>query len=361
MTMQIGSNIKRLRTSRGMTQEELADFIGVSFQAVSKWEREEGLPDITLLPVLARFFDISLDELVGMDAITNQEGRDAIDAQRRKLSSQGKVAEAIAVLREGLKCFPHDYAWMAELATLLDGHGKTEEERRKNTEESIALSERILNFCTDAAIRGNVQANVCYSLRRAGEHKRGKEIAQSLPNFYKTSQTVLPWFLEGEELLEYTQQTVQMLTYCVRSSIHHMRRSGQYSPEEELALLEKMEALYRLVYEKEDYGFAHIRLGDTCEDMAVLHFDAGRVDEGFACLTRAAEHYAAYDSLPEEYLYTSLMVNRLTYRREETSTNTTANCCRRSLDWIRRVKTFSPYLEDARMQAVFARLEEYAN
>lgn len=64
MNINLAKNLKRLRKQREMTQENLADFIGVSFQAVSKWERGEGYPDITLLPVIANFFGVTLNSLV---------------------------------------------------------------------------------------------------------------------------------------------------------------------------------------------------------------------------------------------------------------------------------------------------------
>jgi transcriptional regulator with XRE-family HTH domain len=73
MKLNLAENLKKLRKGRGITQEELANFIGVSFQAISKWERDEGYPDITLLPSIANFFNVTLDELLGMNEIQNQE------------------------------------------------------------------------------------------------------------------------------------------------------------------------------------------------------------------------------------------------------------------------------------------------
>ena len=61
----IGKNISTLRKQRGLTQESLAGELGVSFQAVSKWENGQSCPDISLLPVIADFFDIHIDELFG--------------------------------------------------------------------------------------------------------------------------------------------------------------------------------------------------------------------------------------------------------------------------------------------------------
>ena len=61
--MSIGKNIARLRKEKGWTQEELGEYLGVSNQAVSKWELGMTMPDIMLLPILADVFGIYIDEL----------------------------------------------------------------------------------------------------------------------------------------------------------------------------------------------------------------------------------------------------------------------------------------------------------
>ncbi len=68
MELNIGGVIRRLRTERGLTQEELAAYAGVSFQAVSKWECGVTTPDIALLPKLAVFFGVRIDDLFGITA-----------------------------------------------------------------------------------------------------------------------------------------------------------------------------------------------------------------------------------------------------------------------------------------------------
>ncbi|NLA72727.1 MAG: helix-turn-helix transcriptional regulator, partial [Clostridiales bacterium] len=73
MIISIGDTIKRLRREREMTQETLADFLGVSFQAISKWERGETYPDITALPSIASFFGVSVDTLLGVDRAKQEE------------------------------------------------------------------------------------------------------------------------------------------------------------------------------------------------------------------------------------------------------------------------------------------------
>lgn len=59
----IGIRIAELRKQKGVTQEEMANTIGTSAQAISKWERGKNYPDIELLPIIADYFDISVDSL----------------------------------------------------------------------------------------------------------------------------------------------------------------------------------------------------------------------------------------------------------------------------------------------------------
>ena len=67
-----GTTIKRLREAKGITQQQLADEIGVSSKAVSKWETAKGLPDITLIESLAKVLGVSVMELMSGDTVINK-------------------------------------------------------------------------------------------------------------------------------------------------------------------------------------------------------------------------------------------------------------------------------------------------
>ena len=62
-------NLKKYRILKNLTQEDVAEYLRITPQSVSKWERGESYPDITLLPALANIFETSIDLLVGMDTI----------------------------------------------------------------------------------------------------------------------------------------------------------------------------------------------------------------------------------------------------------------------------------------------------
>ena len=74
----LSKNITRLRHEKKITQEQLADFVGVTKASVSKWETGQSMPDILILPQLAAFFNISIDDLMGYEPSLTKEQIDKI-------------------------------------------------------------------------------------------------------------------------------------------------------------------------------------------------------------------------------------------------------------------------------------------
>lgn len=85
MNNQLGLNIKALRKKLHLTQEQFADKIGVSSQAVSKWETGICYPDISLLPLIAQLFGITIDELLGFSAETRLDMSDKTTYDRMQM------------------------------------------------------------------------------------------------------------------------------------------------------------------------------------------------------------------------------------------------------------------------------------
>lgn len=106
--MNIGSNIKTPRTKNNISQEKLADYLGVSFQAVSKWENNFNLPDITFLPEIAKFFHVSIDGLFSDNVLEFQDMFEDIkdDNVIRIVQLQGKkIIKAEALESQGNSTF----------------------------------------------------------------------------------------------------------------------------------------------------------------------------------------------------------------------------------------------------------------
>ena len=100
MNLKIGAAIKDLRTRRGVTQEQLSVFLGVTPQAVSRWEAGNGYPDIELLPAIAGFFSVSTDALLGLD-VNEREARrrEILLAIQEQSETGGDSAETLQAAR----------------------------------------------------------------------------------------------------------------------------------------------------------------------------------------------------------------------------------------------------------------------
>ena len=118
MTIYFGENLKRLRKEKELTQETLAEFLNVSFQTVSKWERGETYPDITTLPIISRFFDISIDDLLGV----NKSREEKQINEYLKLYDNMKLKDltlTFNMFQEAVKEFPNDFRILIRYMELL--------------------------------------------------------------------------------------------------------------------------------------------------------------------------------------------------------------------------------------------------
>lgn len=112
MAMTMGQIIKKLRKGRGFTQEELAERLGVTYQAISKWENDSGLPDISQIVPLATIFNVSTDFLFGIDHTSETEEALKIVSNANSIQEYGKLdtyLKAYDVLLDGLKKYPNNY------------------------------------------------------------------------------------------------------------------------------------------------------------------------------------------------------------------------------------------------------------
>ena len=106
-TQNLGQTVTALRKSRSITQEQLADALGISSQSVSKWETGATLPDISLLPALADYFDVSIDYLFHGESVTYGDLRTVIVDRVQAQPYENGIAEFMALSASaffGLHC-----------------------------------------------------------------------------------------------------------------------------------------------------------------------------------------------------------------------------------------------------------------
>ena len=147
MKITIGANIKRLRTEKGVTQEQLSEAMNVTCAAVSKWERNETYPDITLLQPLAFYFGISLDELIGYDKEkVNEEIENAIKEYRKNYDSR--------IIAKAYKDYPNDYRIMYFYMWSLgvDDAEPDLQTARERKNEIEPICDKIIEGCNDVQL-----------------------------------------------------------------------------------------------------------------------------------------------------------------------------------------------------------------
>ena len=168
-------NIIRLRREKKITQEQLADFMGVTKSSVSKWETKQSLPDMLLLPQLASFFDITIDELLGYEP---QLGKEQI--QKIYLDLAGDFAkepfekvmeQCERMVKQYYSCYPFLY----QICVLLLNHFMLAEGEVRQKEILVYgsdLCSRIIENCKDIALCNDavfLNASIILQLGNAGE------------------------------------------------------------------------------------------------------------------------------------------------------------------------------------------------
>lgn len=117
--MSIGMIIKKLRLERDWTQEQLAEYLGVSSRSISQWECGRTAPDISQLPVLCNIFEVSADILLGIDVEAKEKRIKEVIQKAQQQWKLGYNVEATKILREALKEFPNHYEIMSELMSCI--------------------------------------------------------------------------------------------------------------------------------------------------------------------------------------------------------------------------------------------------
>lgn len=151
MKISIGENIKKFRKERDITQEKLAETLNISVSAVSKWEREETYPDITLIFPIAHYFGVSVDELMGYNRErTEQDIQDIIKKYNCLARNYQNTRDFIT---EAYKKYPNDYRimnmYMWDIVSYADCKDET---LLKHFDEFTSICHRILDGCNDAKI-----------------------------------------------------------------------------------------------------------------------------------------------------------------------------------------------------------------
>ncbi|HBR31988.1 MAG TPA: XRE family transcriptional regulator, partial [Clostridiales bacterium] len=116
MIIKIGEKVKLLRKKNDVTQDRLAEYLGITAQAISRWESETCYPDIELLPAIADFFGITVDELLCVDQAKKESKIKEYINEANNFQLLGDFDSAIQIYRRALREYPSSFQLQVELA-----------------------------------------------------------------------------------------------------------------------------------------------------------------------------------------------------------------------------------------------------
>lgn len=333
MTLKIGKKIKELRRQQDITQEKLADYLNISYQAVSKWENGLALPDITLLPKLANFFGVSTDELLDLKTSENEIELKEYEKQYHELGRKGKVLEKIELSRKVLDLYPRNYQWMLNLAYGLVSYGATTEQQKyrkehKFIEEAIGLCERILEDCTVDGIRHGAIQILCYNYPHIDKKEEAIRLAENMPDMFTCKEMLLSRIHSGEDCLKQSQHNLRYMIDHSSSILYEMAcrsdlRQG-FTVEERIKILQTAIKLNQLILgneERERLCSGKLSLYNLT--IAKLHCQKDMPGKAIEYLLLAEKSAVDHDSVLDlgEQKYNSILFSHMTWNPRNIITN----------------------------------------
>jgi len=326
MNLKVGANIRELRRKQGVTQEKLAEKLGTTPQAVSRWESEVGYPDTELLPRIADAFGVSIDGLFGRDAREKEAKIQHYLAECQRLGSLGEEGKRYALMREAYEAFPLDhrimlkYGW-AKASQPYGEHGDlkvTQEECDASNESIVVLCNRVLDDNPEDELRYDALSLLGQTYRTMGKTEEAISTAKRLPHMSQNRELELLCAYD-EKSEEFTRQLQEMTAYHAETLTNICIRWSTWGRDDrqKIRLLQKALAVCDLIYDDGNLGFYHGYAALQWREMGDCHLRLGETDAAIDCFAQFFAHAKAYDSLPDEHPYTATLVDRLVHRKIE--------------------------------------------
>lgn len=354
MKITLANNLRELRKNKNLTQEELAGYLNISPQAISKWERGEGFPDIAMLPVIANYFGVTIDTLLGNDTTSIEEKIRHYCDEYEIYNAKGDMDKAAQVAAQAYHEFP--YHWNIidiYCMSLTRGYSVHPEEKLP---ELRGICQLIMDKCTDAKIR----MHAVYSMLFAEDDENIEKWFAEVPGTYDYSE----WerredrYYERGQTEKFRRQKQENM-YQLYSYLYDKMGSGTRTVEEKLIAYRHQIALTSAVFrednltcEKAPFAIAHIRLASAL-------FEAGEKAEAYETLEKGITLYQEYCVLPEgtELRYVGLFDTKTRTINQKTRTRV-----EKIIPLLRGDKMmdgFKRVVDDDRYQKLIARLNCY--
>ena len=343
MKLTLGQKIKELRKRDGRKQEDLANALGVTNQAVSRWEKDGSYPDMEMIPAIANYFGITIDELFGYEndrdkKISTIIGK--VDAYDIKHSGDDHwVDECLTILREGLAEFPNNERLLLTLADTLweagwrrhygwlyyddEGYIQYHYDTHKKNEfwsECAKVCEQLVDNTKDNVIFTQAVAILVPLYRNYGEFEKAISYAKRMPKLQQSREFLLTEATDGklgaeyigEFLLESARQFSEQLVFGVIANIKHFESDMP---------IEKVKgaiSLFDLICDDGNMGIYHDFVSKLYLYLSRLQWERGYHDDAFVSLDRALDHAKAYETLVDgkEHSLTAPLVSFVKFKAE---------------------------------------------
>ncbi len=300
MKIYFGENLKNLRIQKGLTQEKLANFLGVSYQTISKWERDDTYPDITTLPTIAKFFTVSVDELLGVNQAENEaEIEDQIKVYDN-LTDKKLMWNLINTLKEK---FPNDFRVLIRYIAYLSRYSV---DKSKKLPEVLAIYENIQQNCTDDQIRITAKRaliELYHSLSTKDDSDISfddcERIIAQMPRMRDSKETFSffypPNHPEREENIKKTIEEEILLLHTHLESYYFF--NDDFDVDFKLGLCKREIDFLNFIYDDGNYGKLWQVIIHNYGHLAIRYSQKGDTDLTLTYLKKSAELAVKFDSM----------------------------------------------------------------
>lgn len=357
MEINMKDTLRALRQKKNVTQEALANHLGITPQSVGKWERGEGFPDITLLPNIALYFNVTIDELLNVGKARIDEKVHAYQDESTRYRNAGKNEENLALWERAYAEFPNDCRVMDGLMRAIN----LEEQwpcPKEKAGRIISLGERILLESTDTQLRESAIQCLCYTYNSIGDEENALRYADMGGSIWATRESFWACVRNGEAGIEVCQNYIVSLLVSAAQTAQTMLTKSEFAPNEEIAAYEFGIRLMKLLFEDNNVGFYANDISMRYSYIARNYAKLGDAESTLHSLEECAEYTVIASNL-KKMQYTAPMVNRVKYNPAATVQNYKGNACNlrlKELEW----NGYDFVRKDKRFQKIVGDLESYA-
>lgn len=323
--IKLGERIKELRLHDGRTQEALAGKLGVTAQAISRWEKGICYPDMELVPSIANCFGVTIDELFGYENDREQRIEAILKAVEgygiRSRADDEWIEPCLAVLRKGLAEFPGNERLLIALADALseagwrrfeewtdyDGEGFLQhriETHRENPfwNEAVGICENLLGSTSDSAVVTRTVTILVPLYRNLGETDKAIACAKSMPRMRECREVLLAAATDGRDRAKYTGE---LLLETARLFAEHtvyalMTDKRHFESDLSVEAIRGAIDLFKRLCSDGNFGVYHDALIKLHLYLSRVQWERGYHDEAFASLDDALAHAKALERVLKE-------------------------------------------------------------